>query len=354
MGARARRAVTSLTLLAACLVGGGVALAPTADAATCTSAGGVSVVVDYRELGGGVVTACAADGGGKSATAIFASAGVSLAYAQRSPGFVCKVNGRPESEPCLNTAPADAYWGLWWSDGSKGSWTYASSGAGALTVPAGGSVGWAWQQDRASSGAVPPGVAPPVAPASTPTPTPSPTTSSSPTSSPSATPNGGTKGGTKGGEGGGQGGKDGGINGGKDGGKNSGSSATPSPSSSPSEMPGESPGSSPSSPTESPLADESPGDSTSSKRADTGRKISDRKGPIGRESPADSSAEDPSASAETDRESPGDSRAIPSSEAARPTDQPGRVPTAVTVAILAALALAIAGGVAVSRRRRGA
>ena len=45
---------------------------------------------------------------------------------------------------------------------------------------------------------------------------------------------------------------------------------------------------------------------------------------------------------------------MPSSEAARPADQPGRVPTAVTVSILAALALAIAGGVVVSRRRRGA
>lgn len=352
MGARARRAVTSLTLLAACLVGGGVALAPTADAATCTSAGGVSVVVDYRELGGGVVTACAADGGGKSATAIFASAGVSLAYAQRSPGFVCKVNGRPESEPCVNTAPADAYWGLWWSDGSKGSWTYASSGAGALTVPAGGSVGWAWQQDRAASGAVPPGAAPPLAPAPTPTqsPTSSPT-SAAPTSSPSATPNGGTKGGKGGGS---EGGKGGGTDGGKDGGKDGGSSATPSPSSSPSETPGELPGSSPSIPTESPLADESPGDSTSPKRADGGRKFADRKGPIGRESPGDSSAEDPSESAVPGLESPGDSRAIPSSEAARPTDQPGRVPTSVTVGVLAALALAIAGGVVVSRRRRGA
>ena len=93
--------------------------APAASAATCTSAGGVSVVVDYRELGGSTVTACAPDGGGKSATAIFASVGVQLTYATRQPGFVCRVNGQPASDPCVNASPANAYWGLWWADGSR-------------------------------------------------------------------------------------------------------------------------------------------------------------------------------------------------------------------------------------------
>ena len=92
MSARARRAVTSFALLAGGLMGGGLALGiapaavlPAASAATCTSAGGVSVVVDFRELGGSTVTACAADGGGKSATAIFASVGVAIDYASGSP-----------------------------------------------------------------------------------------------------------------------------------------------------------------------------------------------------------------------------------------------------------------------------
>ncbi len=137
MNARARRAITSLALLAAGLVGGGVVLgfAPAAGAATCTSAGGVSVVVDYRELGGGTFTACAADGGGKSATAIVASVGVQLTYASRQPGFVCRVNGQPASDPCVNASPANAYWGLWWADGSKGSWTYSSYASGSPDRP---------------------------------------------------------------------------------------------------------------------------------------------------------------------------------------------------------------------------
>ena len=66
---------------------------------------GVSVVVDYRELGGSTVTACAADGGGKSAAAIFASVGVRITYATRQPGFVCRVNGVPDERPVRQHLP---------------------------------------------------------------------------------------------------------------------------------------------------------------------------------------------------------------------------------------------------------
>ena len=103
-----------------------------------------------------------ANSGGKSASAIVASVGVTLTYAQRQPGSVCRVNGAPASDPCVNASPANAYWGLWWADGSQASWTYSSYGAGGLTVPSGGSVGFSWQQDRPAGGTVPPGVAPPV------------------------------------------------------------------------------------------------------------------------------------------------------------------------------------------------
>ena len=176
-----RRVLTALLLVAA--PGLVLGSAPAASAATCATSGGVSVVVDYRELGGGTITACSADGGGKSAAAVFASVGVDITYATRQPGFVCRINGVPTSDPCVNTSPSNAYWGLWWADGSKASWTYSSYGVGSLTVPAGGSVAWSWQQDRAAGSSVPPGVAPPVTKTSTPTSTPSP----SPTSSPSQT-----------------------------------------------------------------------------------------------------------------------------------------------------------------------
>lgn len=137
-----------------------------AAAAGCSSADGVSVVVDFHELGGGVRTGCVADGGGKSAAALLGAAGFPLTFVQRQPGFVCRVSGQPASDPCVNTPPADAYWGLYWSDGSTGSWTYSTLGVGSLTVPDGGSVALSW---TGSSGRSQPGVAPAVHERSTPT-----------------------------------------------------------------------------------------------------------------------------------------------------------------------------------------
>ena len=39
------------------------------------------------------------------------------------------------NDPCVNTAPANAYWGLYWSDGKSGKWNYSSTGVGGLKVP---------------------------------------------------------------------------------------------------------------------------------------------------------------------------------------------------------------------------
>ena len=61
--------LTAATVLVAAV---GLALpAAPASAATCSSGAGVTVVVDFHELGGGAQTACVADGGGKSGTALF-------------------------------------------------------------------------------------------------------------------------------------------------------------------------------------------------------------------------------------------------------------------------------------------
>ena len=172
---RARAVAVRLAgVLAGLLCLAPLTVAPPAAAATCTDGRGVSVVVDFGALGGGVQQTCDADGGGKKAAAIFADSGVDLAYAQRSAGFVCRVEGVPTSDPCINAAPADAYWGLWWSDGKTGTWVYASIGTSSLTVPAGGSVGFAWNSGTRTQ----PGVTPPVAAAaaapSSPRPTPTP------------------------------------------------------------------------------------------------------------------------------------------------------------------------------------
>lgn len=198
-----RAGVAAVALTAATHAGALAFAAAPADAAVCSTEDGVSVVVDFHGLGGGVQQVCDADGGGKYASAIFTGSGFDLTYVQNQPGFVCQVDAKPADDPCVNTPPADAYWGLWWSDGTKGKWTYSTLGVGSLKIPEGGSVAFSWNN---GSGQDKPGVAPPVH-------------ETEPAPSPSA---------TDGEDGGGDGG-DGGDNGGGNGNGNGGATATPTP-----------------------------------------------------------------------------------------------------------------------------
>ena len=165
-----------------------------AAAAVCDTTSGGTVIVDFNQLGGGVQGACVASGGGDYASTLFPNAGFDLRYATRQGGFVCRVSEVPASDPCLNTAPASSYWGLWWSDGDPGSaWTYASAGVGSLKIPDGGLVAFSWDEvsgdERPSAAATRP--AAPAAPAASPStssPTPSPPSSSHPTPRPPSSP----------------------------------------------------------------------------------------------------------------------------------------------------------------------
>jgi hypothetical protein len=146
------------------------------------------VVVDFHQLGA-LETACDAGGGGKTAATQMADVGHTLTYVQRQPGFVCRVDGKPKDDPCVNTPPSDAYWSLWWSDGKSGTWTYSSAGVGSLKVPAGGYVALSWQ---GGSSKAPPRVSPTphTAPSSSPTSHPGSASPGSPAPSSSAAPTG--------------------------------------------------------------------------------------------------------------------------------------------------------------------
>jgi hypothetical protein len=69
-----------------------------------------------------------------------------MSYVSGEP-FVCRIQGRPDSssEDCNGTPPANAYWGLFSSDGKPATWSYSSRGVSSLKVPAGGSIGWRFQ-----------------------------------------------------------------------------------------------------------------------------------------------------------------------------------------------------------------
>ncbi len=218
------RLVAAVVLTAATVA---VVPASPAAAAACSSADGVTVVVDFHELGGGVRQVCDTDGAGKYASAQFTDSGFSLTRVQRQPGFVCRVNGLPSSddEPCVNTPPADAYWGVWWSDGKSGSWSYSSQGVDSLKVPEGGYVALSWNSSTTKSA---PGAAP-KAHGSAPAP--------SPSSPPPSTGGGGSGGGTGGNAGGSTGGASGGSTG-ASAGTPAATSATPSPNAAGSKSPG--------------------------------------------------------------------------------------------------------------------
>lgn len=164
-----RLARAAALALGAALVAVPVSTQP-ASAATCAAGSGVSVVVDPNSLGGAVVTSCVADGGGKTAATLFSAAGHALTYAQRQPGFVCRVDGAPADDPCVNASPADRFWSLWWSNGTSGTWTYSSQGVTSLKVPEGGSVAFSFDDVE---GSAPPSATPPKgsAPSASPTPT---------------------------------------------------------------------------------------------------------------------------------------------------------------------------------------
>jgi hypothetical protein len=187
--ARTASRVAAAAVLAAAAFAG-VPTAPAA-AAGCPSAEGVTVVVDFKQLGGGVRSACLPDGGDRYAAQLFADAGFPLTYVQRQPDFVCRVAGlpTPEQDPCVYTPPATAYWSLWWTDADGGDWTYSALNAGGLRVPDGGYLAFSWST---GSRPVPPGfrAVAHVAPEPTPTPKPTPTPTKSPTTrpTPSATP----------------------------------------------------------------------------------------------------------------------------------------------------------------------
>ena len=141
-----------------------LALSPAPAHADACGARGVTVIVDPGSLGGGVSEVCVAGGGGEKASVLFPQAGDTLTYVTSQPNAICRVNGLPAGANCSVMPPANAYWALYWSDGTTSSWTYSSLGVTALSVPDGGAVAWAWQS---GSGRSLPGVSAPTA-ASTP------------------------------------------------------------------------------------------------------------------------------------------------------------------------------------------
>jgi len=159
-------------IYAAALVVVGLLLSPSTPATprqaagACAGNSGVTVVVDFQELGGGVNVVCAT-GAVSSGLDALSRAGVSYQTTQRFPGFVCRIAGKPANDPCVNTSPASAYWAYWLA-APGGTWCYSTLGAGNRKPPPGTFEGWSFALDRTAAEIPPPRFTPPPAPAGSP------------------------------------------------------------------------------------------------------------------------------------------------------------------------------------------
>ncbi len=153
-----------------------LAQAPRAGTAgSCPTDSGVTVVVDFRGLGGDVVTRCAAAPVTTGLDAL-ERAGFSYSLVTSSLGaLVCRIQGEPSAadEDCQDTPPQSAYWSYWNAE-NGGKWKYSTSGAGSRRVTAGGFEGWSFAvNDKARPPAVDPTrqeqtATPPPSPSATP------------------------------------------------------------------------------------------------------------------------------------------------------------------------------------------
>ena len=130
---------------------------PEAGAAggACPTSEGVTVVVDFQGLGGGVYVRCASGDVDLTGLEVLAVAGINYQTATRQPGFLCKIDGKPSDDPCQNTSPASAYWSYWVAP-RGGQWCYSEIGAGYRKPPAGTVEGWSFSLDKSAATAPPP------------------------------------------------------------------------------------------------------------------------------------------------------------------------------------------------------
>lgn len=170
--------------------------APQSYAGPCTDDLGVTVVVDFQQLGGSTVVRCAPGNGGPfqgTGLDAFQAAGLNIAgTSQHGLSVVCRVNGRPAAdeelpipgddaytEQCQQMPPAAAFWSYWQAD-NNGSWVFSQLGVTSSTARAGGFEALSFSLNSTSA---PPRTAP-----SRPSPEPPPTQDPTPPPSPSPDP----------------------------------------------------------------------------------------------------------------------------------------------------------------------
>lgn len=127
----------------------------------CPDGNGVTVIIDFQDLGGDSIVRCAV---GDQATGLAAlkNAGIQITGTARwGEAFICRIEGKPapNAEPCIDTPPASAYWSYWYAP-NGGSWKYSEWGVANRKPPLGSFEGWSFSKNRTAETNPPPRIAP--------------------------------------------------------------------------------------------------------------------------------------------------------------------------------------------------
>ncbi len=139
----------------------------------CPDDDGVTVVVDFQQLGGDTVVRCAPGSDPRLALDVLDDAGFQVeGVARWGDGFVCRIENRPAAdeelpiegdddyrEACLDTPPASGYWSYWYAD-DGGDWQYSPYGVKNREVQPGGFEGWSFSLNATDGQGPAPRVAP--------------------------------------------------------------------------------------------------------------------------------------------------------------------------------------------------
>ena len=139
----------------------------------CATDVGVTVVVDFRQLGGTTIVRCDPQGTRGTGLDALKGAGFQIAGVQRwGEAFICRVENRPSAvetipvkgrdgyqESCVDTPPAAAYWSYWHA-GNNCPWTYSQWGVKNRDFIPGGFEGWAFSLNATADSNPVPRIAP--------------------------------------------------------------------------------------------------------------------------------------------------------------------------------------------------
>ncbi|EOD70150.1 hypothetical protein [Amycolatopsis vancoresmycina] len=162
-----RFAVVCALLFGAAFVGAAPASGAGTDGA-CPDGGGVTVVVDFGDLGPGSLVRCA-PGTPSNGIAALQEAGIDVAGSQKyGLAVACRINGKPgpDVESCAGMPSATAYWSYWHAT-AGGSWTSSQEGAQTAKPAPGGFEGWAFARPKSVNDMPAPPRVPPVRQAAT-------------------------------------------------------------------------------------------------------------------------------------------------------------------------------------------